>query len=666
VGHGMNERRVYFNEYGLLQGGQGKTAYLPLVSGVLHAYALRHDDLRDAFSFMPYHFHRDRAETLVEKHERPDVAAFSMYMWNRNLSLEVARAVKRRHPGCLTVFGGASVPHHARGFLEEHPWIDVAVRAEGEEAWIDVLRRRRDGADFEGLPGLTWRTAAGRIVENEGQRASARGLDAYPSPYLDGLFDELVARRTDVEFQAILETNRGCPFRCTFCYWGKGGLNRKFKFHSPERIGAEIDWFARHRLPYVLSADSNFGMHEQDRQTARFLIEAHERHGYPKRFRATYGKNTDQRIFEIASDLWRAGLDKGVSLSRQSNDPEVQRNIKRGNIKMDTYRKLQARFNEAGIPTHTDLIVGLPGETLETLARGVDELLESDCVHINMYFLEVYPNTDMADPAYQQEFGIRTVRTSLQENHCDVRDPDDVPEYVDVVVETAAMNNDEWKRMWSLALVTMLFHSLKMGFYVMHYLRRRHGVPYGDFLVHVSREGAGRLEGTELDCELGRFREALEGICRGEGHNAVEPGFGNVYWRIEEAGFLRLSRVLDRFYEELGEIVADWLAERGVAFDREELDEVMRYQRMRIPSCEPAKFDEWRFHFNVPEYFERLLGPEPCALVRKPQWLRIDAVDYGGDRWAFARERVLFARKNESTVNAVRWGDGTSLPERAG
>ena len=656
-------RRVYFNEYGLLQGGQGKTAYLPLVSGILHALALRDDELRGAYAFMPYEFHRDRPERILARHESPDVAAFSMYMWNQNLSLEVARELKRRHPACLVVFGGASVPHRGRAFLERHPFVDVAVRAEGEDAWTELLRRRLESEDLSDIAGLTWRGPSGRIVENPGERPFERDLDCYPSPYLDGLFDELVATRSDVEFQAILETNRGCPFRCTFCYWGKGGLNRKFKFHSPERIGAEIDWFGRQRIEYVLSADSNFGMHEQDRETARHLIRARERHGYPRRFRATYGKNTDRRIFEIAHSLWKAGLDKGVSLSRQSNDREVQVNIKRGNIKMETYRTLQARFNEAGIPTHTDLIVGLPGETLETLARGVDELLESDCVHINMYFLEIYPNTDMADPEYQALFGIRTVQTSLQENHCDVREPGDVPEHVAVVVETAAMPNDEWRRMWCLALVTMLFHSLKVGFYVMHYLRRRHGIPYGDFLLHVSQEGRRARTGTLLDRELSRFREALDGICRGEGHNAVEPGFGNVYWRIEEAAFLRLSQGFDRFYEELEDVVADWLTARGATFDREELGEVFRYQRMRMPSLEPAKSHEACFRFNVPEYFERLLGPAPCELARAPQWMRVEPEDYAGDRWAFARERVLFARKNESTVNAVRWRPGEAPAE---
>ena len=90
-------------------------------------------------------------------------------------------------------------------------------------------------------------------------------------------------------------------------------------------------------------------MHSRDQEVGKFLVEASRKYGYPERFRATYGKNTDDRIFEVASMLAKAGLDKGVSLTHQSLSREVQNNIKRWNIKLGTYERLQARFNEAGI-----------------------------------------------------------------------------------------------------------------------------------------------------------------------------------------------------------------------------------------------------------------------------------------------------------------------------
>jgi len=654
--------QVYFNEYGLLQGGQGTTAYLPLVSGVLHAWALEFPAIRDSYEFKPYLFHRDRAENILAQYDKPAVAAFSMSMWNANLCLTVAEEVKRRHPDCLIVFGGASVPHRAQAFMTEHPFIDVSVRGEGEDSFAELLERFTEARDFSGIEGITWRASGGRLVEQGAARPFNKDLDAYPSPYLQGLFDELIEARSDLEFQAILETNRGCPFRCTFCYWGKGGLNRKFKFHSASRVEGEIDWMGRNGIKYILCADSNFGMHKQDYEIADALIRTKDRYGLPERFRATYGKNTDEKIFDIANALWKAGLDKGVSLSRQSNDVQVQTNIKRGNIKMSTYRNLQHKFNEAGIPTHTDLIIGLPGETLETLATGIDEILDSDCVHLNMYFLEVYPNTDMANPDYQREHGIRTVRTELRENHCDVRDTELVQEWVDVVVETSSMDIAEWKRMWLLAFVTMMFHSLKLGFFLMHYLRKRFDIPFTEFLRHVSEERMAPDAGGMLREELQVFRDQLDDILQGGGHNVVQSDFGNVYWRIEEAGFLRISRDHDRFYAEMEDVIRDLLESRGIAFDAEELHEVVRYQRLRMPATEGLSETGCEFSRNIPQYFDDIQAGRPARIAAVPQTVSIESVDYEGDQAAFARERVLYARKNESTLNPVRWA---SLSEAA-
>ena len=66
----------------------------------------------------------------------------------------------------------------------------------------------------------------------------------YPSPYLSGEYDYLFKDNEDHKYQVIVETNRGCPFLCTYCYWGKGGTTTKYRFHSLERVFKEIEWIA--------------------------------------------------------------------------------------------------------------------------------------------------------------------------------------------------------------------------------------------------------------------------------------------------------------------------------------------------------------------------------------------------------------------------------------
>ncbi len=108
AGAGQPKRRVYFNEYNVLMDG---AAYLPLVSGILRAYGQSLPDLDEQYEWMPFLFMRDTPDVLAAQHGSPDVAVFSSSMWNEQLNLHVAAAVKAQYPECLIIFGGAQVPH---------------------------------------------------------------------------------------------------------------------------------------------------------------------------------------------------------------------------------------------------------------------------------------------------------------------------------------------------------------------------------------------------------------------------------------------------------------------------------------------------------------------------------------------------------------------------
>ena len=244
------KKRIYLNEFNLLMNG---ATYLPLVSGLLRAHAETSEVVREHCEFAPFLFHNDRLERIVDRHEAPAVAAFSSLMWNAQLSLRVAERVKQRFPDCLVVFGGANVPHHPERFLQQHPFIDCTVRGEGEAPFTSVLERLAlargaQDVDLDGIAGTSWRTGRGEFRHAAKDQDFVKDLDAYPSPYLEGLYEEVLHAHPELRFQAILETNRGCPFQCTFCYWGKGGMSRKYRFHGVDRVKAEIDWMAAKKI----------------------------------------------------------------------------------------------------------------------------------------------------------------------------------------------------------------------------------------------------------------------------------------------------------------------------------------------------------------------------------------------------------------------------------
>lgn len=646
-------RKVYFNEYNVLM---EKVAYLPLVSGLLRAFAETSEELKANYRFMPFLFHRDRLDRIVSQYQDPAVAAFSISMWNEQLNLKVAEWVKKRYPECLIVFGGAQVPHHPGAYFEEFPFIDVAVRAEGEEAFSEILTRSLTTRDFSGIAGAAWRDpGTGACVRNHEERPQSRDLDVYPSPYLEGLYEDLMEHQQDLKFQAIIETNRGCPFLCTFCFWGQGGLSRKYRFHAVERVEREIEWCAQHKIRYVFNADSNFGMHPRDREIAQHLVDIKKKYGYPEKFRTCFGKNTDDKIYEIAVLLHQHDLEKGITLARQSNDEETLRNIKRGNIKLSTYRNLQARFNEANVPVYTELILGLPGETYETWIEGIEEILAAGLKNqLFVYQCEVYPNTELADLEYRKKFGIVTQRIRLTEIHAAVRQEGSVPEYQDIIVTTNSMPVLAWRKMCVFSWMTMVLHSLKLGFFVLAYLVYRFGVRYTDLIKYLS-EGfhESSFKGGILEGELGHFHRQLDRLLAGHGRGHEMAGYGDIYWDEEEASFLRISERLELFYDELLDVVREFLKSKNLAYDEEELREAILYQRMRIPSLAPSAVLEMKFQSNFPEFFEKRFGLSPVDLRPVPQTLRAYPKDYQGDKARYARETILWARKSGTMLVPV-------------
>lgn len=653
---GTMRRRVYFNEYNPFI---GNSAYLPLVSGKLQAYAQTSERVCSAYDFRPYLFRIDRPETILAAYDDPAVACFSAAIWNEQLCLHIAAELKRRWPDCLIVFGGTQVPHDPTQYMERHTFIDVSVRAEGEEPFLAVMERFITSRDFDGIEKITYRhPETGLIVMNPDSGFFERDLDAYPSPYLEGLYDDLVREHTDLRFQAIIETNRGCPFLCTFCYWGKGGLSRKYRYFGIDRVREELEWIGRNRIAFVYNADSNFGMHRRDEEIAQALVDIKRRYGYPEKIVNLYGKNTDERIYRITKLLFENGLHKGVGLSRQSMSTEVLKRIKRANISLEVYESLQRKFEEHGIPVFCELILGLPGETYDSFAEGIDTLLNAS-LHSQLIIVlcELYPNTEMADPEYQKKHGIVAATNLSQGVHSRVQDSSWVPELIDYVVATDTMPVADWKRTGLMSWTTMVLTGLRLGYYIMQYLRRRFGTRHIDFIQFICEQRMSADTGTVWRRELARYDAFMEQIRAGKGRGIVEPGFGDIYWAVEEASFLRITSDVDTFYDEMLEITRQFLAAQGIDFDDEELCDALQYQRMRIPTPVPNRVTEHVFTWNFPEYFEELAVKGSGVLVRSPQTMTVRSDDYDGDTARFAREKLLWARRGGKFEVEFTWYD---------
>lgn len=641
--------QVYFNEYNVLM---ENTVYFPLVSGLLQSYAQTNPLIRERYQFMPFIFIRDYPGQILSQYQNPAIAAFSISMWNTSLSLEVARQVKRKFPECLIVFGGPNAPFCADDFFRSYPFVDVTVRGEGEQTFTDLLIRFLNTRDFKDISGISYRDPkSSRCVRNE-ERHLIENLDIIPSPYLAGNFDYLLDG--DINFQTIIETNRGCPFMCSYCFWGQGGLNKRFRFYSLERIGKVIEWCGRNKIKYVFCADSNFGIFERDLKIASYFVETKNKYGFPEKFRVCYSKNAEDTVYQIGKLLTKYKLEKGITLSRQSNNLEALANIGRRNVKLSIYDNLQKKYNKDNVPIYTELILGLPGETYQSFKKGIEEILQAGLRNqLFVYNCQVYPNTELADKEYQERFGIVTKRIPLNEVHAAVRPQELVKEYEDIIVSTNSMPIEDWRRSTVFAWVMQVFHGLKLGFYILNYLSDRHNVKYTDFFEYVAQM---KMPDGILRNEILSFYKVTDQILQEKERCRVLPDFGPIYWEQEEACYLNISNNKKGFYDEMHELVKEYLDSIGRDYDKEELREVIEYQEARVPDYKPLEKQEYYFKYNIPEYFAAYFSENQQKLIKRPQIMKlINPKDYNGDKETFAKEIILYGRKSGKMLYPVNY-----------
>lgn len=534
-------RRLYI---AAVNNAYGRNVFLPYAAGLLWGYARRQPVIADAYDLAGMLYLKEPIDRALKRLDAPDVVAFSSYIWNHEWNRTFARAVRDRWPACVTVVGGVQVPDESTRILDECPEFRFAIYGEGEGAFADFLAAHAHGSDYAECASLVYRV-------NGSVRVNARrpmlNLVDVPSPYLDGLFAGLITDEA-WEWQALQETNRGCVYDCSFCAWGASSLS-KLRSIPVDRIVAEFEWMGRHRVGMLYNCDANYGILPRDVDLTDALIRTKERLGYPRQFRAAYAKNSNDVVLGISRALHRANMHKATTLAVQSVDDGVLVNIKRKNIRHDRLADLAGRYKAEGIPTYVEVIVGLPGETLDSYVRGIDRLLDAG-LHdgLSIYLCLLLENTEMATPESRARFGIESVKMRALLYHA-TPDPEVVEEAQETVIATAAMPRNELRRAVLYGWVVQAFHSLGLTQDIARALRVDELAYRGFYgaLLDWMLDDPGLVAGRAL----ARVAVAWDRAVDGGPWNLVDARYGNVSWPPEEMLFLDVASESDRFYDEL-------------------------------------------------------------------------------------------------------------------
>ena len=227
------------------------------------------------------------------------------------------------------------------------------------QRYLDV-GTRREGMFEQAIDGTIWADPKTGDVVRGADVPRMRDLDEIPSPYLAGYMDKFF----HTGLFALMQLARGCPFTCTFCNSAVKSNSKVFR-HSFERVKADLDYIVARIAPSspLCFADDNFGMYLQDEEVADYLGQLMERYDWPKYIRTTTGKNKGDRIIKV---MRKAKGRLPMTSSVQSLNPVVLKNIKRQNISLETYTKVQAELHSQGMQSYGELILCMPGETKES------------------------------------------------------------------------------------------------------------------------------------------------------------------------------------------------------------------------------------------------------------------------------------------------------------
>ena len=314
------KRTIYFADLNYVNPNQEWTIIpFPLNVGFIAAYTLKM--LSEAFDVRIF---KDPTKFLTAITEgAPDVVAFSNYIWNQNLSLEFAKHLKQLHPSCLTVMGGPNYNftelEWVEKFARDNTAVDIHIEGEGEVKFYNLMacciehdfvieavkaaspagaayidpRSDRFVANLKLDEPGTWMCLQDHKIDFA--RGRLLDLDDVPSPYLLGLFDEFLA---DPDYCPIIETNRGCPYSCTFCNWGAMGKSKSAMF-SLERVTKELRFIAERNVsttPYLYVGDANFGLFPRDVEIAQLLRELKNNRKFPQNVYMYFAKNSSEKV----------------------------------------------------------------------------------------------------------------------------------------------------------------------------------------------------------------------------------------------------------------------------------------------------------------------------------------------------------------------------------
>lgn len=457
--------------------------FTPLALLYLKAALVDHADVAaDDITILEFH-PEDSAQVMAAAlvASSPDLVALSCYLWNVVDLMAATAEVTRERPDVRVVAGGPEVGPIAADVLARYACVDVVVKSEGEIPMIEMVRCWRAGRDVDDVAGI-WRRDAAGVVHEHPDAVILADLNQLSSPH-DRNYIDPTGRRICVE------TQRGCVFRCSFCFYNKDLSIRNRRFDL-DRVEGEIAYWLDRDIKELYLMDPVFNLNAaRAKEICRFIAER------------------NHRRIPIHSEVWAEFIDDEMAalmkaanfvyleVGLQTTDETALHVVER-RLKMQPFLNGIRALREHGLPYELQLIAGLPSDTVESFCTSIDFAARLDPDHLAAFTLLVLPGTEL----WRQAASLGLVY-------------DDTPPYR--IRSTPTINAEEMASVRRMGrLVLRLWESRAM-----RTLSRERGWSFSrlvrGWMAWEDRHGI--VRGSGIVIEPAQILEFIEHHCAGEG-----------------------------------------------------------------------------------------------------------------------------------------------------
>ena len=361
----------------------------------------------DSLELVEYTINQNTETILADIYQhKPDIAAFSCYIWNWNEVQDIITELPKLLPDVQIWLGGPEVSFHGEKILEKYAGVTGIMIGEGEATFLELFSYYQEKADEGSSLGkngvankININSALSESIEvdslknirglllRSGKTGERSPIDINDVPFI--YTDEDMARFDN----RILyyESQRGCPFRCAYCL---SSIDKSIRIRDIEKVKGHLDFFLKNQVKQVKFIDRTFNCNkEYALEIWRYLLE--NDNGITNfHFEIAADILTDEQL-EVMSKM-RPGLIQ-LEIGVQTTNEETLKAINRY-MDIEHLRSIVARINSFNnIHQHLDLIAGLPYENYESFGHSFDDVYTMEPQQLQLGFLKVLKGSPIED-----------------------------------------------------------------------------------------------------------------------------------------------------------------------------------------------------------------------------------------------------------------------------